>query len=233
METKDLVVLNGERVDLISPFPFDQIHRLWGWTRPRSLRNYFDADPEMDDKEVFLERMQEVLPSMPSWGIVDKHCSVGGSHPAPLVGVLALEPAGPHNGYFHIAARRKTPKLVKEAATLVVDHLFTTTDLLRLSAWVPEGNRAAAWVAQRAGFREEARLEDMILVDGVPGAIRHFGITKRSWQCQCKQQPPEEASLPALSEEAESREADRKAASAPVPGLPLSEAQTRIVELRL
>lgn len=182
-------LIEGQNVDLISPFPPQEVRRVFGWNHCyRTLTENDDTPNTIDD---FERHMQALLSVCPSWGIIDKNHITNIKHEAPLVGIGLFEPAGIRHGFFHVATARKAFKtgLIDEAGQLVIKYLFDSIPtLLRVGAYMDERNAPAKSLCKRMGFRFEGICEDMILRNGEPKNIAYFGLTRRRWNDLCLSQ---------------------------------------------
>ena len=84
-------IIECENVDLISPFPTNQISRLRSWL-------YCYKSIILDDSVSFSpQEAEEFLyaglqnPAVISWGVIDKNNLTNYHHPAPLVGFISSE----------------------------------------------------------------------------------------------------------------------------------------------
>lgn len=178
-------VYPGLEVDLISPFPLDQIHRLVGWLHCFRSIIHSDDSPQTDEEmqKYFTGWFQQ--PNVRSWGLIDKNNKLNIRHEAPLVGFGAFEFQTLRNGYFHCATTRRAwgSGIIDEAQQLALKATFEENlGLLRVSSFVINNNYPARALARRMGYVVEGRLEDMVLQGGVPKAITHFGLTRRRWE---------------------------------------------------
>lgn len=199
-------------MDLIEPFPLSEIERVWGWNMSRSSLTRSDDGPQ--NREEFVAWAKVMFPFWRTFAIIDKLNQIYQKHEAPLLGVIGFEPAGPRNGYLHVATSYKAwgSGFVDEAGKAVLAELFRSQpSLLRVSAWLFDCNFPAKALARRVGFKHEGVLRDFVSQDGNPKDISHFGYTRRMFEC-LSQQPsqlshPSEAASSAPSEAEESKEA--------------------------
>jgi RimJ/RimL family protein N-acetyltransferase len=173
-------VIQGSAVDLVSPFPPEQIRLVYEWTHA------YSGLTENDDSPATVELYEALM------GLKFSMCTTYGMLRAGtadgLLGVLYCEPAGRRNGYLHIAMARKAwgRGLTEEAVSLCIRDLFERhPEFTRLSAVMMERNRMAQSLARRMGFTQEATLADMVLQMGTPRSVVHFGLTRRDWERSC------------------------------------------------
>jgi RimJ/RimL family protein N-acetyltransferase len=145
----------------------------------------FVTDESPKTKEDVVEYLKNYLPRVLSFGVIDRDNWLKMKHPAPIVGIIIFEPNSPHNGYLHIACTRRArgTRVIDQAVQGVINHLFETLPLLRISAFIPSTNYLAQSLAKRVGFVKEAIMSDMIVKDNLPAAMSHFGLLKRNHTC--------------------------------------------------
>lgn len=201
-------IISGQNVDLITPFPAGEEHRIFGWNH--CYRSLSDSDDVPAEKEAFTEHMARVVQVCPSFGVVDKHQLTNRNHEAPLVGIGIFEPATARHGYLHFACARKAFKmgLIDEAGELAIAALFNRMpNLLRIGAYTNDRNSPAKALSRRLGFKFEGLCEDMEVKDGKTQNIAYFGLTRRNWLCQigskysCSDSSPEPAQPEVTSQE--------------------------------
>ena len=176
-------VIEGEKVDLISPFPVEHVHRVYDWMHQYKSIVETDLTPKTLEEYCEAMRVQLTEGGMVSYGVIDKHNVVGYTHPAPLVGIVGFEPHTAWNCYIHLAMNRRAWKyhMADEAVTLALRDVFENTELLRVSAFVLENNRPVRYMAQRMNFVREGLYEDWCTQEGKPVNVMHFGLTKTRW----------------------------------------------------
>ncbi len=173
-------VIRGSAVDLVRPFPPDQIRFVYEWTHAYSELTENDDSPATI--ELYEALMGLKFSMCTSYGMLRAGTANG------LIGVLYCEPAGPRNGYLHIAMSRRAwgRGWTDEAVSLGIRDLFERyPEFTRLSAVMLERNRMAQSLARRMGFTLEATLADMVLQMGTPRSVVHFGLTRRDWERSC------------------------------------------------
>lgn len=172
-------VIEGERVDLLCPFPEGEIGRVWGWTK--NFKNLLETDDSPHGREDFTAHLRATLPEVVSYAIIDKTGAMKRPVPAALAGILVFEPQLPFNGYLHVASARSAygHMLTDEGAKLACADLFERLPKLsRISALVHERNRPAGALARRCGFKREGVLRDAIVQLGEPKNVIIFGLTR-------------------------------------------------------
>ena len=172
-------------IDLISPFPLQQIPRLNGWLHCYKTIIMTDLNPQSaEDWEAYHNQLFQ-SPEVKSWGIIDKNNLTKSKHEAPLVGMVMFQQDGPFNGYFHVASNRSAwgKKFVDEAGSEVIQQIFKDIpSLLRVSAAILDVNAPAKALARRLGFQKEGLLKDVSTQQGKPVGLALFGLTRREYQ---------------------------------------------------
>ncbi len=192
-------ILEGQTVDLISPFPSTELKRVYGWVH--CYRSIVETDLSPKTQEEFVEYMEGYVPNCISWGIIDKNHITNTKHEAPLIGIFMFEPTSPWTGYLHVATARKAWRtgLVDEAMDTIIKELFSNFEsLTRIGAYMLEKNFPARSLAKRHGMEYEGIFRDVVVQNGEPASLVYFGLTRRNWLWQVSSQQPsasEEASL--------------------------------------
>jgi RimJ/RimL family protein N-acetyltransferase len=177
-------IISSVNVDLIEPFPVGESARAFKWFH--SYRNVTESDITPKTPEDFNIHLRTLLalPGVRSFGVIDKDNKLNIPHEAPLIGMLLFEPAGPWNCYIHLASTRRAwgSGFIDEAITVAVDTLFAEQpDLQRISAFVMPANAPVKGLARRMGMRYEGCMRNIILKNGNPMNLLHFGITRPEW----------------------------------------------------
>jgi RimJ/RimL family protein N-acetyltransferase len=175
-------------VDLIEPFPDQELHRLIGWLHCYKSIIHSDDSPQTDEELIQYFTAYFKQPNVRSWGLIDKNNKLNIHHEAPLVGFGAFEfagdPRGARNGYFHCATTRKAwgSGIINEAAKTAFNTIFTEhPSMLRVSSFVINNNYPARKLALALGMKIEGVLADAVLQSGIPKPLTHFGLTRRKW----------------------------------------------------
>ena len=173
-------VIQGSSVDVVCPFPTGQLSLVYEWTHAYSELTENDDSPATF--ELYEALMGLTFSMCTSYGILRAGTADS------LIGVLYCEPAGPRNGYLHIAMQRRAwgRGMAEEAVSLCIRDLFERyPEFTRLSAVMLQRNWMAQSLARRMDFTEEATLADMVLQSGTPRSVVHFGLTRRDWERSC------------------------------------------------
>lgn len=181
-------IIEGQDVDVISPFPAKFIKQAVAWLHCHPTLTMADNSPK--DEEGLLTYMEEILHNCPSYAIVDKYnLTRVKSTDTPLVGIVTVQPLPPWSAYVHIASTRKAwgekltkPGLLEQGSRLIIEDLFANTPtLLRINASPLSHNAAAKGLCRRLGFRQDGFFEDAVEVQGVPKSVTHFGLLRSKW----------------------------------------------------
>lgn len=74
--------------------------------------------------------------------------------------------------------------LATAAVRLLVDKVFTETDLRKLLAFVHDENHASCRVLEKLGFQREGFLREHYLINGKPENEVLFALLRQEWQAQ-------------------------------------------------
>jgi RimJ/RimL family protein N-acetyltransferase len=174
-------ILQAQNVDLIEPFPMNELQRFLGWLHCYKTTMEVDGDPQTPEEKTLY--YQQLLPLSPSWGVIDKNNKLNYKHEAPLVGIVYLQGgASPANCYVHLASTRRAwgSGLMDEAAQVLIKHVFETyPSLQRISGAILNNNKPAKAFAKRQGFKQDGLLKDFVTQNGLPRSVAHFGILRR------------------------------------------------------
>lgn len=176
-----LRVVEGHRVDLISPFPAGELPRLYNWLY--CYRSFIDTDLSPKGEEECIAYYRQSLDVMPTYGVIDKHNYLGIAHEAPLVGFVSAEPSSPWNSFMHVASTRKAwgSGLMDEALLVAIQDQFDhSPELLRVSTIVAKTNHPAQSLAKRIGAQYEGTLHHFIRQAGRPVDCVCFGLTRQA-----------------------------------------------------
>ena len=177
-------VIEGQNVDLISPFPPAYLDRLVKWTHQFKSLLTWDLGPQTDSE--ILESMSNAILNKPTYGVVDKYNKIGLPNPeGPIVvGAFILDEASPVNLYAHVVTQRRAwgKGLMDEGGRLLIDTLFNERpDLLRISATMLANNNAAISFVKKFGFKREGVMPHMVRVAGKPTDCVHMGLTREQY----------------------------------------------------
>lgn len=174
-------IIEGDLVDLISPFPRHELKRVFGWLY--CYKSIIETDVFPKTPEEYEQQMLKVIPNVLSYAVIDKTNTTNHKHEAPLVGMFAFEPMSEWNAYIHLASSRSAWKkhLMDEAAELSINDVFKTQPFLRLSGFILEENKPVRYMAKRMGWTYEALLEDWVCQKDIPKNVIHYGFTRKKW----------------------------------------------------
>ena len=174
-------IIEAQNVDLIEPFPINELPRFLGWLHCYKTQMEVDGDPQTPEEK--LAYYQQLMPLSPSWGVIDKNNKLNYKHEAPLVGIVYLQGgASPANCYVHLASTRRAwgSGLMDEAAQILIRHVFEVyPSLQRISGAILNNNKPAKAFAKRQGFKQDGLLKDFVTQQGQPRSVAHFGILRR------------------------------------------------------
>lgn len=172
-------IISGQNVDLLTPFPTSEAHRLFGWNH--CYRSLSDDDEIPQEKEGFEAWARELLPLTLSFGVIDKGQVTTQKHEAPLVGILMLRAMTHRMAALDFAAGRKAFKmgLVDEGVTELLQWMWGAYPLvMRVTTLLEEGNTPAKGLLRRLGFKFEGVLRDSVLRDGIARNQAIFGLIR-------------------------------------------------------
>lgn len=186
-------IISGQAVDLLTPFPPAEAHRVFGWKHCYRTLSEDDDVPSL--REEFIRSVEALLPRALTAGVVDKNQLTSGKHEAPLVGLVAFVPAGLRDGAIHFATGRKSFKmgLLEEALSLFLPQVWGEfPSLLRITSLLDESNSPAKGVLKRCGFRFEGVHQGAVLVGGVPRSRVQLGLTRGVEPIEIVEETPNE-----------------------------------------
>ena len=190
-------VLEAQNVDLIEPFPVAQVKRLRGWLYCYKTLMLSDADAQTPEEFLAVLEKQIQNPNVRSWGVIDKNHQINNHHEAPLVGFLAFERSSLYTGYVHVASSRSAwgTGFIDEACRTAINEVFNTEpELLRMSAAILVKNSPAKALIRRLNFDREGILSHLILQNGEPQDVVHYGLTRERWKELCQLAQPSQES---------------------------------------
>jgi len=174
-------IIEGKDVDLIHPFPEKELHRVFGWLH--CYRTLADTTNFPKTPEEFTEKLK-ALPTIETYGIIDKNNILGVRHEAPLIGIYMFDRDTTLNGNAHVASTRKAwgSRLVDQAGQLLIGHVLDKhPEMTRVTVTVLASNAPAKALCKRLGFTYEGCVRDAITVNGHPANMALFGLTRRDW----------------------------------------------------
>lgn len=176
-------IIEGENVDLISPYPIQELDRAVQWFFQYSSYTGDDSSPKTPENIRVI--LQDLVTNTPTYGIIDRNNVTKHNHEAPLVGIINFTPQSAWNGYMHIATsraawgRRSGVGLADEAAKLVLADTFSINpQLQRISALITAKNYPARRLAERVGMKIDGVMENFFVVGGKPIDGVHLGILR-------------------------------------------------------
>jgi RimJ/RimL family protein N-acetyltransferase len=174
-------IIEGRDIDLIYPFPKQELKRVFGWMR--CYRTLLETTNFPKTEEDLAARFDS-MPNMMTYGIIDKNNFLQVKHEVPLIGIYMVEQDSIVNGNVHVASTRKAwgSRLVDQAGQRLIQYAFDTCpNLTRITMTTIHTNAPAKALAKRLGFRYEGCLRDAITIKDVPSNMALFGLTRRDW----------------------------------------------------
>jgi RimJ/RimL family protein N-acetyltransferase len=181
------LVIEGDRVLVVEPFPLREAHRIFSWMK--AFKTVIQTDYSPRTKKEFVDEFKSVYNNVRSFAVIDKNNTLD-NKPIEIVGSIIFEPQGRTNGFLHVASRISAfgSRVIDEAGEIVIQELFNSNpELTRLSAVTHYKNNMAASLAKRVGFVKEGKIEDMIVQKGEPKAVVWFGLTRKNWERRCQE----------------------------------------------
>jgi ribosomal-protein-alanine N-acetyltransferase len=126
-----------------------------------NLRDRFPQPYTVKDAREWIRRIRSASPET-GFAIADGDEVVGGIGYMPQIDVARLSA---EIGYW-LAEPYWGKGIATRAVRAFVKHVFATTDLVRLYAYVFETNPASVRVLEKAGFRREGRLRKSVIKHG-------------------------------------------------------------------
>jgi RimJ/RimL family protein N-acetyltransferase len=174
-------IIEGRDIDLLSPFPPNEVKRIFNWMRCYRTITETTAFPKTEEE---LVARLAAMPNLQTFGIIDKNNILGVRHEAPLIGIYMFDQDTIVNGNAHVASTRKAwgSRLVDQAGQRLMQYLFETMPTLtRITVSVLSTNAPAKALAKRLGFVYEGCLRDAITIQEYPANMALFGLTRRDW----------------------------------------------------
>jgi RimJ/RimL family protein N-acetyltransferase len=192
-------IIEGRDVDLVSPFPAKEYHRIFNWLH--CYRTIVQTPNFPKTPEELAERFAG-MKTLQTFGIIDKNNILGIRHEVPLIGLYTFDQDTIVNGNAHVASTRKAwgSRLVDQAGQVLLNHIFFHAPTInRVSVTVLSSNAPAKALAKRLGFSYEGCLRDAVVINEVPQNMALFGLTRRDWVTKELFNTPIEPIVPAKS----------------------------------
>lgn len=183
-----MIVLEGNDVDVIAPFPVKELPAVAGWMHCYKSIITSDDGPKTDEE--MIQVLQAHVDQHHTWGIIDKaNLTKSSKVDAPIVGIVMFDKTGLNNGYIHVASNRRSwgeklvkPGLIEQAGRIIITSLFENDpDLSRISISVESHNKAAINLAKRLGFVQDGFFKDMIVQNGKLRSATHLGLLRSEY----------------------------------------------------
>lgn len=182
-------------IEAISPFPAEELPRVWLWLADAGSTLLNDQGPQTMDAfvDMWLER------GALTWGVW---------RDGELGGWVAYEPITEATGNMHCIFRKGNrrdsfwgQKTTVPALTQVVEQLWSI-GVARIGMMVPTDNHAIQALIKRSGARREAVISATFLPDGqtlsrggVPMTMVQYGLYLEDWNAQHQSETPAESSV--------------------------------------
>jgi RimJ/RimL family protein N-acetyltransferase len=174
-------IIEGRDVDLLYPFPQKELKRVFSWLR------CYRTIPEIDSFPATAEALGEAMarvPTMQTFGIVDKNNFLQVRHEVPLIGMCTLDHDTLVNCNIHVTSNRKAwnSRLVDQAALLLVNYAFRyLPELTRVTLNCLSSNGPGRALARELRFRYEGCIRDAVVINNVPANMALNGLTRTDW----------------------------------------------------
>jgi RimJ/RimL family protein N-acetyltransferase len=162
-------VIEGEKVNLVSPFPEANICDMHRWMRTAMIAQTDDCP---QDPAEFEARTREVLAGLQSWGVIDKTDGA-------VIGVVLIEPVGMLGAKSYIASARRAwgKGLMDEAARMVMKEVFGS-GATHIQGWVLENNAPSKAFSKRIGMRLKNILPGHTMQGGRLRDVHVYEVTR-------------------------------------------------------
>lgn len=174
-------IIEGRDVDLLYPFPQKELKRVFNWLR------CYRTIPEIDSFPATAEALAEALgkiPTLQTFGIVDKNNFLQVRHEVPLIGIFTFDRDTMVNGNIHVASNRKAwnSRLVDQAGLTLINYMFRfVPELTRVTINCLSSNGPGRALARGLGFRYEGCIRDAVVINNVPANMALNGLTRTDW----------------------------------------------------
>jgi RimJ/RimL family protein N-acetyltransferase len=174
-------IIEGRDVDLLYPFPQKELKRVFNWLR------CYRTIPEIDSFPSTAEALAEAIgkiPTLQTFGIVDKNNFLQVRHEVPLIGIYTFDRDTMVNGNIHVASNRKAwnSRLVDQAGLTLINHMFRfIPELTRVTINCLSSNGPGRALAKGLGFRYEGCIRDAVVINNIPTNMALNGLTRTDW----------------------------------------------------
>lgn len=151
----------------INPNTWDEQRLLWLWKKIKTQEYAFD-DTTKDDHGVFLSQL--FAPNSEAYEFGD----------AGFLFVTGIMP--PVSALIHFVAWEDIdPAEILEVKRMMLNHLFTDLNLMRVTAAIPSFNKQAIRLATITGFRYEGELRKAFLSNGTYYNLHLYGLLREEF----------------------------------------------------
>jgi RimJ/RimL family protein N-acetyltransferase len=159
------------QVELIKPFPFESLPRVWKWCSDFRQKVADDFGPKTMDE--FITHMRSVWDRQKSWAIYND---------GELGGLITFERVTPWLGTAHVLLKPdfQGKGIAVQACRQAVGEMFEE-GIGKLSFYPLGGNLAIGSLLVNIGAKREGTLEGQTLSNGKPIDIWMYGLTKEKF----------------------------------------------------
>jgi RimJ/RimL family protein N-acetyltransferase len=157
------------QVELIKPFPFESLPRIWSWISTFREKVADDFGPKTMDE--FISHMRSVWDRQKSWAIFND---------GELGGLITFERVTPWLGTAHVLLKPdfQGKGIAVQACRQAVGEMFTQEGVGKLEFRVLGGNLAVGSLLITIGAKREGTQEQHTLRAGEPADVWIYGLTK-------------------------------------------------------
>jgi RimJ/RimL family protein N-acetyltransferase len=165
-----------ERIEVISPFPFEALPRVWRWIEPFKAKVADDFSPQ--DLEGFLAHMAHKWDRQKTWAVQGD---------GELGGLIIFEGLSPWLGTAHYLLKPdfQGRGIGVKALRLAVMEMFQEPGIGKLEFRVLAGNLAIGSLACNIGAKREGTLAGHTLSGGKPRDVWLYGLAKEDFEGKC------------------------------------------------
>ena len=162
-------------VELISPFPFEALPRVWRWME--TFRDQVGDDFAPQSEREFMDYMYARWKHITTWAIVGD---------GELCGLMIFEQLTPWLGTAHLLIKREFQNrgIAVRACRQAFAEMFKRSGIGKLQFDVLARNRAVGSLLINIGAQREGTLCDQTLRDGKPQDVWLYGLTKAAFHAQ-------------------------------------------------
>lgn len=161
------------QVELIHPFPFEALPRVWQWIE--SFREQVGDDFAPREEKQFIDTMWAKWPRLKTWGIVGD---------GELGGLILFEKLSPWLGTAHVVLKKvfQNRGVAHKACRWALGEMFREEGIGKLQFDVLTRNAAVGSLLINLGATREGWLKNHTLRDGKPIDVYLYGLTKARFE---------------------------------------------------